>query len=261
MPESAYARLAPQPPPEMINDRALFISGTLMQQAAAQPAMTDRRCGTIRGWAWRVRFQSSAAAVAVLRRRSMRNGRLWEAALDEHEKAVRSFVAACEQLPAGRWHQASALDKWSPSDVVLHLCKAYDLGRQAVAGHPGMRLRVTPWRAWMLRAFLMPMIFLTGRFPRGVPAPKEVLPDPAESNELSRESAMARLGRNAREAAEALRTIAEDHPRVRVMHAYFGPLTPHQALRMLSAHTQHHARELVRAGAAPPNDAKDRSIR
>jgi hypothetical protein len=28
------------------------------------------------------------------------------------------------------------------------------------------------------------------------------------------------------------------------VHAYFGPLTPRAALRMLSAHTRHHARTL-----------------
>jgi hypothetical protein len=182
-----------------------------------------------------------------VRRTRMREARLWKAALDEHERAVSSFLAACEQLPAGQWHQAPAPGKWSPSDVVLHLCKAYELGRAAVAGNPGMRLRVTPWRAWMLRTFLLPMILQTGRFPRGVPAPKEVLPDSTESNDLSPGIATARLRQNAREAAEALRYIGADRPRVRVMHAYFGPLTPHQALRMLSAHTQHHARALVPA--------------
>ena len=176
----------------------------------------------------------------------MREERGWRAALDEHDVAVREIVAICERIPTGRWHQAPAPRKWSPCDVVLHLCRAYELGRDASAGGPGMRLRVSPSRAWALRTLLLPVILLTGRFPRGVRAPREVVPDATTSGRLARDVAIARLEQAAREAAVALRRVADTRPVPRMMHAYFGPLTPRAALRMLSAHTRHHARGLTR---------------
>jgi hypothetical protein len=163
---------------------------------------------------------------------------------DEHDAAVRELVATCERIPLDRWHQAPTPGKWSPSDVVLHLCRAYELGRDAANGGPGMRLLVTPSRAWALRTILLPVILLTDRFPRGVRAPREVVPDASERPVP--EAAMARLERAAQEAAVALRRAADGRPVPRMMHAYFGPLTPRAALRVLSAHTRHHARALAR---------------
>jgi hypothetical protein len=169
----------------------------------------------------------------------------WSAALDEHDVAVRELIAICERIPAGRWHEAPALGKWSPSEVVLHLCRAYELGRDAGDGGPGMRLRVSPSRAWALRTFLLPVILLTRRFPRGVRAPAEVVPDAATSERWMPDVAIARLECVAEEAAVALRRGADTPPARRVTHAYFGSLTPRTALRVLSAHTTHHARGLA----------------
>ena len=69
------------------------------------------------------------------RKGSMTTG-AWSAALDEHDVAVRELIAICERIPAGRWHEAPALGKWSPSEVVLHLCRAYELGRDAGEAAP-----------------------------------------------------------------------------------------------------------------------------
>jgi hypothetical protein len=176
----------------------------------------------------------------------MRHERRWRGALDEHETAVREILTICERIPAERWHQRPAPGKWSPSDVVLHLCRAYELGRDAADGGPGMRLRVKPLRAWALRTLLLPMILLADRFPRGVRAPREVVPDAATSERSMPDFALARLERAAHEAAVALRRVADARPVPRMMHAYFGPLTPLAALRVLSAHTRHHARGLAR---------------
>lgn len=176
----------------------------------------------------------------------MSEERQWAAALDEHDEAVRELITICERIPAGRWHQAPAPGKWSPSDVVLHLCRAYELASDAADGGPGMRLRVSSSRAWALRTLLLPMILLTKRFPRGVRAPSEVVPDAAASARSMPDVAIARLERAAREAAVTLRRAAETRPVPRLMHAYFGHLTPRAALRVLSAHTMHHSRALAR---------------
>lgn len=169
----------------------------------------------------------------------------WDRALREHEHAVHTFMAVCDQVAPAQWHVASAPGKWSPSDVALHICNAYELGRDAAAGGSGMRLRVTPLRAWMLRTMLLPAILVADRFPRGVRAPREVAPDPAAARRLSPRDARTQLEQAAREAADGLRRTDDERPATRVMHAYFGPLTPRAALRMLSAHTRHHARALA----------------
>ena len=175
----------------------------------------------------------------------MSEERGWRAAVDEHDVAVREFMARCEGIPSGSWHQSPASRRWSPSDVVLHLCRAYEVGRDAADGGPGMRLLVSPSRAWALRTLLLPLILRTQRFPRGVRSPREVVPPDATSARPTRDEALARLERVAREAAVALRRAADGRPVPRLMHAYFGPLAPHTALRVLSAHTRHHARGLA----------------
>ena len=51
------------------------------------------------------------------------------------------------------------------------------------------------------------------------------------------------------------RTPGAQRPAPRVAHAYFGALTPHAALRLLSAHTRHHARALALPRAVGPGPA------
>jgi len=92
---------------------------------------------------------------------------------------------------------------------------------------------------------VLPVILATKRFPRGVAAPAEVLPDGAEARLLTKEDAAARLLSAARQAAEALSQAGAERTAPFVTHAYFGSLTPHAALRLLSAHTQHHGRGLA----------------
>ena len=165
--------------------------------------------------------------------------------------AVREVIAICERIPTGRWHQSPAPGKWSAADVVLHLCRAYEVGRDAANGGPGMRVLVSPARAWALRTLLLPVILLARRFPRGVRAPREVAPVGATSATSTPDEALASLERVAREAAVALRCAADSRPVPRLMHAYFGPLAPRTALRVLSAHTRHHARGLRRPTIQP----------
>lgn len=169
----------------------------------------------------------------------------WARAHGEHVQAVGAFVSLCERIAASDWHVAPAPGKWTPADVTLHLCHAYELGRDAATGGAAMRLRVTPFRARVLRTVVLPVILLTDRFPRGVPAPKEVAPDTAASAQLSRETALARLERAAQQAAKNLQLAAGEDPGARVTHAYFGALSHLAALRVLSAHTRHHTRALA----------------
>jgi hypothetical protein len=108
-----------------------------------------------------------------------------------------------------------------------------------------MRLMISQPGAWFLRTLMLPMIFATKRFPRGATAPVEVVPDAAEARLLMPDAAATRLQRVADQAAAALRRAAAERAATSFTHAYFGRLAPHATLRLLSAHTRHHARVLA----------------
>ena len=177
----------------------------------------------------------------------MRVERGWIAAIAEHENAIRTFVAACRRVESSNWQRAPALGKWSPAAVALHVCQAYEFGRDAAVEDARMRLRVAPPLAWLSRTVILPIFLATKRFPRGAKAPAEVVPDAAEARLLTQDAAAARLHRAAEESATALRRAAAERPTFRVTHAYFGALTPYSTVRLLSAHTNHHARVLAAA--------------
>ena len=173
----------------------------------------------------------------------MREAR-WNAAIAKHEVAVREFLDVCEQCSGDDWHR-SADGKWSTSAVALHICSSYELGRDAMLRGASMRPVVSKRYAWVLRTLLLPVILATSRFPRAR-APREVVPGTEEAKLLTPEAMRARLIRASREAADAFRSGAANSSPPRMTHAYFGDLTPLTALRLLTAHTRHHARALAR---------------
>ena len=171
----------------------------------------------------------------------------WNRAIAEHEAVVRGFLDVCDRVGPDRWQRTPAPGKWSAAAVALHICRAYELGRDAVAGGHGMRLRVSRPVALFSRIVILPVILTFKRFPRGIRAPSEVAPDAAEATLLMPDEAATRLRRVADEAAAALRRAAAERPAPLMTHAYFGALSPYAALRLLSAHTRHHARALADA--------------
>lgn len=174
----------------------------------------------------------------------MTGDRRWAAALREHEREVTRFLAVVARIDPAEWHRPRAAGKWSPAAEVLHVCRAYELAHDAADGGPGMHLLVSPRKALLLRRSMLPLILATKRFPHGVPAPREVVPDVNESGEITPAASIQRFTSATDEAARALRDIDTAQPAFRVTHAYFGPLAPRAALRLLSAHTRHHARAL-----------------
>lgn len=175
--------------------------------------------------------------------------RAWNAAITEHDEAVRAFVRECERIDAADWQRPPLPGKWSPAAVALHLCHSYEIGVDEERRRAGMRMKLSPLQAMISRTFVLPYILMTGRFPR-VRAPREVAPDAAEAGRMTRDVATERLRRAAQGCGSELRRVAREEPGFRFTHAYFGPLPPHRILRMLSAHTRHHTRSLARAMAA-----------
>lgn len=158
----------------------------------------------------------------------------------EHDRILDAFLREVRAVDAAAWDLERAPGKWSPAALVLHVCLAYEFGRDAASGRASMRLRVTAPVAWLSRTVFLPASLALGRFPRGARAPVEVRPDLDQARRLSMGAGLERLTRAGAEAASALRRAAIERPQLRVVHAYFGPVTPLTALRVLSAHTRHH---------------------
>jgi hypothetical protein len=177
----------------------------------------------------------------------MIDDRRWAEAADEHGRAVRSFVEAMAAVPEASWHTARAAGKWSPAALALHVCQAYEFGRDAVKTGRAMRLKVPAPVAWMSRVLVLPVLLARDRFPGGADAPLEVVPDLQEALRIAQSALSARLEKAAADALDALCQASFSQPALRVTHAYFGPMRPLQTLRLLSAHTRHHTRGLVSA--------------
>jgi len=64
----------------------------------------------------------------------------WRVALAEHETAVGEFLTACTRVGPNDWPRAPAPGKWTAAAVVLHVCRAYEFGRDAAAGMRQERL-------------------------------------------------------------------------------------------------------------------------
>jgi hypothetical protein len=170
----------------------------------------------------------------------------WLDAELEHAESVAAFLLAASYVPDEKWHLPLGPGRWSPAEFVLHIERSYALGREAVLRGAAMRPRASRPVAWLARTLLLPLMTRTRRFPRGAKAPREVVPDAEMARSVDREALTVRLQAAAADALRELRTrSADDTPCF--THAYFGPLSAYQTLRMLSAHTRHHATHL-----APP---------
>ena len=179
----------------------------------------------------------------------MTSHRRWSAATTEHDEVLADFITHVQRVKPDHWWLSTRAGKWSPAEEALHVVIAYEIGRNAAAapgGDGGMRMLVSPARAWLSRQLLLPLMLATKRFPRGAKAPTEVVPSLPEAATLSAADVSARLVRSAREAVAALRRSGESATPRRFVHAYFGPLDSLDTLRLLSAHTRHHTRHFAR---------------
>ncbi len=171
----------------------------------------------------------------------------WIDAEREHAESVAAFLVAASLVPDEKWRAPLGDGRWSPAQMVLHIEQSYLLGVDALRGGPGMQLRRSALVSWLSRVVMLPLMRLTGRFPKGVPAPREVRPDMAAAHGATRDALTARVQAAATAMLAALRDATERSPSVRLTHAYLGALNAYQTLVLLNAHTRHHAKLL-----APP---------
>ena len=169
----------------------------------------------------------------------------WTRVLRDHESTARGFASRVRAIPADRWHVAAAPGKWSPAEEALHVALTYELGLAMLTAGATMRRRVSPARARLLRWLVLPVMLRSRWFPRAK-APAEVRPG-EDARTLSPDAVADRIERVA--AALGVATRAAD-PAKRLVHAYFGSISPGVALRLLGAHARHHDRALARAAGA-----------
>jgi len=127
--------------------------------------------------------------------------------MTDHASAVSEFVAAARRFPSGAW-------------------------TQALAGSHLLR--------WLLRRTMLPAILRGRPFPAGARAPSETLPRELHADPTS---ALAALEFMADAFAREL-SAGVSGQRRQLSHAYFGPVSLRQSLRLAAVHTRHHARQL-----------------
>lgn len=171
----------------------------------------------------------------------------WLSAERKHAESVASFLVATSLVPDEKWTQPLGEKRWSPAQMVLHVEQSYLICVDALRGGPGMQVRRSGLMSWFGRVAMLPLMTLTGRFPKGIPSPRELRPDADRAHSFRRVTLSARVQSAATSALSELRVAVDNSHRVRVKHAYLGELDAYQTLRLLNAHTRHHAQLL-----APP---------
>jgi uncharacterized damage-inducible protein DinB len=167
----------------------------------------------------------------------------WSRLVARHSAAVEEFLHRCRAIPPDRWDQPLATGKWSPAEITSHLIESYRILLAELAGGPGMQLRLSGFQRWMLRHTLFRQILSSGRFPAGARAPRETRPHDIQ---IEPGAALRTLSTQADRFVQELTDRARTG-RVRLTHAYFGPMSARQALLLVIVHTRHHAQQLTTA--------------
>ncbi len=163
-----------------------------------------------------------------------------------HQTSIQAFVASARAVPEEAWEVPTRSGQWSPAQIGEHLRMVYAvLGRQ-LAGGAGLEVRTSWWLRLILRFRFLPKILEQGRIPKGARAPREARPGPGP---FPREPLLADLIELATRAEDTLASAARDRE-VTITHHVFGRLQAAQALRFLTVHNDHHARQLDRSGSA-----------
>ena len=164
----------------------------------------------------------------------------FERHLSRHHEAVSRFVEAAGRLDDVAWQARAAADRWCPGQVAEHVSLTYDVLLKELQGVGGPRRSRLPfWKRTLLRWRVLPQILNEGRFPKAR-APREIRP-PDEPR--PQKAVLEALRANA-DRFEVSLAQARANGGGRLTHVYFGRLAPDQMLRFITAHTEHHRRQL-----------------
>lgn len=168
-------------------------------------------------------------------------------ALHEHRAAAALVLDTLDQLTEPGWTRPWSSRKWSPAQVVEHLCCVYEDGIEQLGGGEPGRVKVGAKMERLLRWFLLPHVLFHRSFPVRVAAPARWTPpaDPAVG-----EAAVSRFRGLARRFEEVVEKASRD---AAFVHPYFGRIGLLRAVRLTAVHLEHHRRQIAAClGAATP---------
>jgi hypothetical protein len=170
----------------------------------------------------------------------MKDQTAFHAALDDHTRAIETFLSAARRVPEADWPRPVAPDKWSPGQIAEHLALSLEAVARELSGGRGMRYRMPWWKRFVAKRRYLPGILRSKRFPSGARAPRETRPSAAAAPQTE---ALARL----RAANAAIERIAAADPRTagrRLRHPYFGRLSAADLFAVIALHADHHRGQL-----------------
>jgi len=161
-----------------------------------------------------------------------------ETAIADNRAAVDEFVAAAENIDAGKWGTSRVEGKWSPGQIVEHLALTYEYNRRVVAGTAeGM-----PFPLVLLRPLIRKMVVTdtlkAGKFTRRGRAPKFFQPGatPAPMTDT-----IARLTNAVRGFEADLRSRPRSDT---IDHPVFGAVRVTDWMTLQAIHARHHRSQL-----------------
>lgn len=156
--------------------------------------------------------------------------------LGAHREALHAFIETARGLPAETWNVARAGDKWSPAQVGEHLRLTYVTVRSELAGGDGFRVRTRGWQQRLFRFLYLPRILRGGRFPKGVPATREIRPG---AGPFDRDELLEAL-RSEGEAFLQDASSAQGSGSGKVTHPFLGGMSILDGIRFTAQHIRHH---------------------
>lgn len=163
-----------------------------------------------------------------------------DSAMTSHMGAVASYLDAARAVPDSAWERPMRDEKWSPAQVSEHLRLTYTQVQNELAGGSGLRIRSSWWLRTLLRWRMLPRILSRGQLPEGAKAPREIRPG---NGPFDRDAVLDALQVAARATQDSIARGWDDPNRV-MTHHVFGRLALPTAMRFLTVHTEHHARQL-----------------
>ncbi|MEO8218164.1 MAG: DinB family protein [Acidobacteriota bacterium] len=162
---------------------------------------------------------------------------LLEMALKFHTRAIERFSGTASAIAPERWTSPREPGKWSAAEVIEHVTSVYDVLDDELTSGRSMAVVTTPRQRILLRSLVMPLILVSGRFPKGARSPKELRPTKVESDP---ERAVARLRAAARRFETSVSEARRRRPPATVTHPYFGKASLLQAVLFCARHAEHH---------------------
>jgi hypothetical protein len=165
---------------------------------------------------------------------------------EAHRRALRDFISMAEAIPPADWNAPVREEKWSPAQVTEHLRLSYAAVRAELAGQGGLRIRTKWWQQRLFRLLYLPRILKSGRFPRGVPAIREIRP---ASGPFDRQQLLAAFRDEGERFLDAVGAAHTDT--AAISHPFLGRLTLVEGVRFMTRHVRHHQAQIVPADHGP----------